>query len=242
MRRGFTLIIKVLSSILSSSSQWTRAGSLSCKPNLMTPSCGAGGAQLTEHLDLWLPHLSPGEERLSRTSRQHSSITKMMLKVRCSCSCYENWLSYIKDGSWRKKKILIFLKEGFQINLKGGIQPPITGQETGACDFRRLVPPIVLLNILVEMSRLALDYWHRTLTEQLLIDSNSCSQARCLLSRQNICIWTKVVLFSELTRKPGQCDARLQLLRRRWPVTRVRRVHMENPADQYRRWRALLLN
>lgn len=54
--------------------------------------------------------------------------------------------------------ILIFLKEGFQINLKGGIQPHIIGQETGAPDFRRLTPPNVLLNILVTMSRLALDY------------------------------------------------------------------------------------
>lgn len=32
----------------------------------------------------------------------------------------------------KKKKIIIFLKEDFQINLIGGIQPPIIGQETGA--------------------------------------------------------------------------------------------------------------
>lgn len=31
-----------------------------------------------------------------------------------------------------EKKNQIFLKEGFQVNLKGGIQPPIIGQETGA--------------------------------------------------------------------------------------------------------------
>lgn len=41
-------------------------------------------------------------------------------------------LARLRTASEEKKIILIFLKEGFQVNLKGGIQPPIIGQETGA--------------------------------------------------------------------------------------------------------------
>lgn len=44
-------------------------------------------------------------------------------------------LARLRTATEEKKIILIFLKEGFQVNLKGGIQPPIIGQETESTHY-----------------------------------------------------------------------------------------------------------